>query len=90
MVQNPSTAMLISNFIQHHPTIFSFVDVILKLQTTTYVTVRSLDLPVNTRQNDQEKIDLLLDQYRQYSCGYISRQQYVKFIGFKYAARTDM
>ena len=56
------------------PTIFAFVDVILKLQTTTYVKIRSLDLPANTRKNDQEKIDFLLDQYRQYSCGDISRQ----------------
>jgi len=60
-------------FYSAHPTIFAFVDVILKLQTTTYVKIRSLDLPANTRKNDQEKIDFLLDQYRQYSCGDISR-----------------
>jgi len=63
-----------------HPTIFAFVDVILKLQTTTYVKIRSLDLPANTRKNDQEKIYFLLDQYRQYSCGDISRQQYVLWL----------
>jgi hypothetical protein len=58
---------------------------ILKLQTATYVKIRSLDLPANTRKNDHEKIDFLLDQYRQYSCGDISLQQYVKSIGYKYA-----
>jgi hypothetical protein len=77
-------------FYSAHPTIFAFVDIILKLQTATYVKIRSLDLPANTRKNDHEKIDFLLDQYRQYSCGDISLQQYVKSIGYKYAARTDM
>jgi hypothetical protein len=52
MVQNPFIAIITNSFTLHksaHPSIFIFIDVLKKLQSTTYIKVRALntelDLP---------------------------------------------
>ncbi len=77
-------------FYSTHPSIFTFIDVITKLQTTTYVKMRCLNVDAALRKPEKERISFLLRQFEMYSVGELNRYQYIKSIGFKFAARTDL
>ena len=42
-------------FYAAHPTIFIFLDVLSKIQTTTYVKVRTIHMPAVIRRSEMEK-----------------------------------
>jgi hypothetical protein len=42
-------------FYSHHPNIYIFIDVIKKIQATTYVKMRSLDMPAAVRAASQNE-----------------------------------
>jgi hypothetical protein len=50
-------------FYAAHPTIFIFLDVLSKIQTTTYVKVRTIHMPAVIRRSEMEKLSNLMDQY---------------------------
>ena len=50
-------------FYAAHPTIFIFLDVLSKIQTTTYVKVRTIHMPAVIRRSEMEKFSNLMDQY---------------------------
>jgi hypothetical protein len=77
-------------FYSTHPSTFTFIDVITKLQTTTYVKMRCLNVDAALRKPEKERISFLLRQFEMYSVGELNRYQYIKSIGFKFAARTDL
>ena len=77
-------------FYSTHPSIFTFIDVITKIQTTTYVKMRCLNIDTALQKPEKERISFLLRQFEMYSVGELNRYQYIKSIGFKFAARTNL
>jgi hypothetical protein len=77
-------------FYAAHPTIFIFLDVLSKIQTTTYVKVRTIHMPAVIRRSEMEKLSYLMDQYSKLQANEIDRYQFVKAIGYKYSAKTDI
>jgi hypothetical protein len=77
-------------FYSTHPSIFTFIDVITKIQTTTYVKMRCLNVDTALQKPEKERISFLLRQFEMYSVGELNRYQYIKSIGFKFAARTNL
>jgi hypothetical protein len=73
-----------------HPTIFIFLDVLSKIQTTTYVKVRTIHMPAVIRRSEMEKLSSLMNQYSNLQANEIDRYQFVKAIGYKYSAKTDI
>ena len=77
-------------FYAAHSTIFAFLDVITKIQITTYIKIRTLHQPAVVRGSEMDKLTFLMEQYPKYQNGERNRHQYIKAIGFKYSARTDV
>ena len=77
-------------FYSHHPNVFIFVDVIKKIQATTYVKMRTLGMPAAVRKPEKEKMDFVLDRYNKYRNGEITRSDYIRCVAYKYSARTDL
>lgn len=72
------------------PCIFVFLDNLLKIQTTTYIKVRGLEIPAVMRRSEKEKIDYLMVQFAKIQNGETDCQHFLKAIGFKFSARTDL
>ena len=71
--------------------IYVFIDVLKQIQTTTYIKIRGLDNPATVRRTEKEKLALFsLEQYRRLETGEISRATYMKSMGLKCSARTDL
>ena len=68
-----------------HLTIFIFLDILSKIQTTTYVKVRTIHMPAVIRRSEMEKLSNLMDQYINLQANEIDRYQFVKAIGYKYS-----
>ena len=64
-----------------HPSIYVFIDNIIKFQSTK--------CPPQSRL-EKEKEKSLVSLYGQYCSEQISRPHFVKTLGFKYQARTDL
>jgi hypothetical protein len=78
-------------FYAAHLTIFIFLDVLSKIQTKTYVKVRTIHMPAVIRRSKMEKLSYLMDQYSKLQANEIDRYQFVKaIIGYKYSAKTDI
>jgi hypothetical protein len=45
-----------------HPTIFVFLDVITKIQITTYIKIRTLHQPAVVRRSEMDKLTFLMEQ----------------------------
>ncbi|CAC5397740.1 unnamed protein product [Mytilus coruscus] len=54
-----------SQFYTCHPSIFIFMDVFQKIQTTTYIKIRSLSAIAPFRKNDRERIEFIFEQFCQ-------------------------
>jgi hypothetical protein len=79
-------------FYAAHSTIFAFLDVITKIQITTYtyIKIRTLHQPAVGRRSEMDKLTFLIEKYAKYQNGERNRHQYIKAIDFKYSARTDV
>jgi hypothetical protein len=87
---SPKNDLRNEQFYAAHPTIFIFLDVLSKIQTTTYVKVRTIHMPAVIRRSEMEKLSYLMDQYSKLQANEIDRYQFVKAIGYKYSAKTDI
>jgi hypothetical protein len=94
MDRNLSMHILMVNFNGQfycsHPSIYLFLDVVLKLQTISYIKIRSINEKVPLSRADKEKEQSLIDLHNQYVSGTITREKYTRTYGYKYQARTDM
>jgi hypothetical protein len=52
--------------------------------------MRCLNVDAALRKPEKERISVLLRQFEMYSVGELNLFQYIKSIGLKYAARTDL
>ena len=77
-------------FYAAHPSIFVFMDVLLKLQTVTYIKIRGLDAPANMRRAEKNKMEFLLEKYQMYNNKDINRIQYVRAIAYKFQPINDV
>jgi hypothetical protein len=77
-------------FYSAHPCIYVFIDVLKQIQTTTYIKIRGLDNPATFRRTEKEKLAFSSEQYRRLETGEISRATYMKSMGLKFSARTDL
>ena len=60
------------------------------IQITTYIKIRTLYQPAVVRHSEMDKLTFLMEQYAKYQNDERNRHQYIKTIGFKYSARTDV
>jgi hypothetical protein len=61
-----------------------------KIQATTYVKMRSLDMSAAVRKQEKEKMDFVIEKYQLYVRGDITRSQYIRCVAYKYPTRTDL
>ncbi|CAC5397336.1 unnamed protein product [Mytilus coruscus] len=83
-------AHLNEQFYASHPNIFVFVDVLLKLQTTSYIKMRTLTVKAPVRKYEKEKMNFLLEQNTKLVNGECTTVDFVRRVGYKYSARTDL
>ena len=76
-------AHLNGQFYSHHPTIFILLDVLKKLQATTYVKARALLRPSNT---NSSTTNYAQKQYEKYRNGDITRASFITAMGYKFKA----
>ena len=64
---------------------FAFLDVITKIQITTYmyIKIRTLHQPAVGRRSEMDKLTFLMEKYAKYQNGERNRHQYIKVIDFK-------
>ena len=79
-----------AQFYARHPNIFIFLDLLQQIQTSTYITIRSLDTPSLQRRMEVEKMIYSLEKYQDYLSGTTTRYTYISSLGYKFSARTDM
>jgi hypothetical protein len=60
-------------FYAAHPTILAFLDVITKIQITTYIKIRTLHQPAVVRRSEMDKLTFLMEQYAKYQNGEIHK-----------------
>ena len=77
-------------FYTPHPSIFSFLDVITKHQCIMYIKLRNIDSVNLMTRTEKEKLDFLAQRTDMYRNGEISRMKYLKRLGFRFRARTDV
>ena len=77
-------------FYVHHPTIYIFIDVITKLQATTYIKFRFSDKSALVSKKEKERIYFLMDMFQKKEAGICTRSQFIKSISFRFRARTDI
>lgn len=75
-----------AQFYSAHPTIFIFMEVLQKLQATTYVKIRGTNVAAPCRKVDREKNEYIQGQYAKYSSGEITRAQYINGLGYRVCA----
>ena len=72
-----------------HPNIFRFLDIIMEIKTETYVKMRSFD-GTALRKSERERLQFTVDKFSDYSSGEISRLGYIRCLGYKFGAVTDI
>jgi hypothetical protein len=77
-------------FYSAHPTIFIFTDVLRKVQTATYIKMRSMDNQAPIRRIEKDKICFLKEQYGKFQADKISRYDFINIVGYRFSARTDV
>lgn len=77
-------------FYSSHPSIYTFIDVLKQIQTTTYIKIRGIETPAIQRRNEKEKLEFALQQYAKLETGTINRSTYLKSMGLRFSARTDL
>ena len=71
-------------FYSAHPAIFVFMDVLQKLQTTTYIKIRSTGKQVIPRKADRERTEYIISQYNKFTSGNINRREYLMSMGSRF------
>lgn len=79
-----------AQFYTSHPSIFVFLDVILQIQTLTYIKIRNISSIMPLSRCEQQKLNYLLELWDKFQSGEISRERYIKSVGYKYQARMDL
>ena len=79
-----------AQFYSAHPSLFVFMDVLQKVQATTYLKMRSIDQAVTARKEDKTLTEFAISQYRKYSSGEITRLEYIKSLGYRFMPRMEM
>ena len=79
-----------AQFYSAHPSSFVFMDLLQKVQATTYLKMRSTDQTVTARKEDKTRTEFAISQYRKYSSGETTRFEYIKSLGYRFMARMDM
>ena len=67
-----------------------FNDVLRKVQAATYIKMRSIDNQAPIRRIEKDKICFLMEQYGKFQENEISRYDFIKIVGYKFSARTDL
>ena len=73
-----------AQFYSAHPSIFVFIDVLQKVQATTYLKMRSTDQAVTARKEDKTRTEFTISQYRKYSSGESTRLEYIESLGYMF------
>lgn len=82
---NRFTRTTINSFTPHYPNIYIFMDVIKKIQATTYIKFRSLDVSAAVRRHEKEKMNFVSKKYRMYCRENITRSQFIRGVAYKYS-----
>ena len=77
-------------FYSAHPTICIFTGVLRKVQTATYIKMRSMDNQALIRRIENDQISFLMEQYGKFQANEISRYEFIKIVGYRFSARTDV
>jgi hypothetical protein len=72
-----------------HPTFYVFWDVVIKQQAVTYIVANSLTTIAPITSAEMSKQNFLQRQWQRYSSAAISRLQYQKSTGHRFAAVTE-
>ena len=81
---------LYKQFYTSHPSIFVLLDVLLKLQTVTYIKIRNIHTAAPERREDREKVSRMIELYRKLSNNEISTLHYLRATGYSNKANTDL
>lgn len=77
-----------AQFYSSHPSIYVFIDVLIGIQATTYIKMRTLNSAAPVQKNDREKIQFLVEEHQKYASGEIERSSFIKKVGYRYRAVT--
>ena len=78
-------------FYSCHPTIFVFLDVLTKTQTNTYIQIRGIYTEERAiRKAEREKHSYMMEQFRRFTNGECTRLNFVKSMGYKFSANTNL
>ena len=77
-------------FYSTHPAIFVFLKTILEQQSVHYIKIRYIEEPVVHSRIEKEKLEYLYEKWGKYQSGELTRAKYIKTLGYKYQARTDL
>ena len=72
-------------FTHPHPGIFVFFDAITKIQSETYIKLRSIDTPKARRVEDVRKDHFAMQQYNRFQTGETNRKEFLRIIGNRLA-----
>ena len=67
-----------------------FLEVLLQIQAVNYIKLRDVETISLPRKAEKEKLDFLLKKLEQFTTGIIDRVSFVKTLGFKSAAPSDL
>lgn len=83
-------AHLNAQFYMSHPSIFIFMDVLQKLQSITYVKMRSCHQPRRPEKSEREKVEFSIAQFEKFEKGDLTRHGYLKSVGYRFGAKIDL
>ena len=73
-----------------HPGIYTFLDVLQKVQTTNYIKIRNMSFHASASKAGKERNKITCELYAKYTDGEITRKEYVRTLGYRYRARTNV
>ena len=78
------------HFYHPHPNIWNFINVIQDIQTTTYIKIRCIKISAPVSSAEKKKIESMEQAYEELQRNVIERIDYVKKLGHRFGAKTDL
>ena len=71
-----------------HPSLFIFFDVLLKLQSVTYIKIRGITSAAPLRRKEKQKVEYSLDLFHKYELKEFCREEFIPNAGLKFQPFT--
>jgi hypothetical protein len=80
--------LILTQFYFCLPSIFAYLDVIMQIQTVNYIEIRHISETSVQSRSEREKLEYIRQSFKVEAYNHVDK--YLKSVGYKYQAKTDI